>query len=269
MLGLHLLLAFTSLFLPNAIQQGPIYGGTSGGGGGSITYGSAAGCGNGSTTTTVSTNQAGVGCTSLTTVNLPSGALAWGACMFQGTVGTETIAYTDTAGNVYSPGTTLQFNAAAGSFQMFFAKNTTANASDAGTCTISASVGGSATSAAILGYITGANTSTPQDVSNAGNANDGGSSGTTFTSANFSTTNATEYVLACAASSTNNTFTVGTIGGVGATIAFTSSQVPNGAGTGILGCEYRITSGTLSTQNANFTYSASSRWNIGVNSFHP
>lgn len=262
MLGLHLLLWLTSLFFP--VPQGPIFGPTSGGGG-SITFGTSIGCQTGLTTTTVSTN--GSGCVTNPTLNLPSGALAWDACFFQSTTSGQTITTSDTAGNMPT-GNTLQFNSAAGSFQMFYFKNTTANASDAFTCTLSSTTGGGTNSGVVAGYITGANTSTPADVTNAGNANDGGSSGTAIASASFSTTNAAEFVVQCAGVSVQFTApSAGTIGGLTATLTAHSgtaaSQNP------FEYCQYVITSSTLASQTGDITATSSTRWNTAINSFKP
>jgi hypothetical protein len=261
MLGLHLLLWLTSLFLPNAIPQGAIYGGTSGGGG-SISISSFAVNQQDSSATTVAT---------ATTLNIPSGAVAHGACAFQATtdptMGGQTISFSDGT-NTYTQ-IQSQFNAAAGTFATFQVTNATAASGATGTCTLSATTGGANTEAVLFWYTTGLATSSSLDVSTAGNANDGGSSGTAITSASFSTTNAAEEVDACAMTSVNDVWTVGTIGGLTPTLQNTSfSGVGGGPGNGILACETSITSSTLSTQTANFTYGASTRWNISINSFH-
>jgi hypothetical protein len=247
MIGIHLVLWFTSLFMPQVIIGSPPS---------TIAYQTAA----------AGTDQTGTSITSVAT-----SAVSTATCVSAGNCqayvftrsGTTTFSAptTSTSDTCFLISGTLN-NGANPNNELAYCPSVTSNASYVTTCHFTSQ----SYDSCIAVFFSGMAIS-PLDASAKSNA---AASGTTMSlgTNTFNTTQAAEAIVACGSYQANNLiFSAGTIAGLTATLAITSGN--NSAGTNNdSGCEYVITSNLVSSQGASLNLSGSStNLTLGLASF--
>lgn len=199
--------------------------------------------------TLVHTDSATAGASATASITTGTFNLATGSLIVvfaeNSTSSTDSQTVTDTAGNTFTPIQTASADSTH-LIQVFYAKNTTANANDAVTCHFSPSA--SFLSCLELVY-TGADTTAPLDTNFTGNSS---TAGTTATSGTFTTTKPNEVLVAGAVwESGSNVFSAGT----GYTKEVTDTNAIGSA-------EDKIVSSIQTSVTATMTNTASAAWMI-------
>jgi hypothetical protein len=244
MIGLHLVLWFTSLFMPQVIIGSPPA---------SIQY----------QTSAVGTDQTGTNLTSVATAAASTSAcVGAGNCQayvfMRGGTTTFSAPTTSTSDTCNLISGTLN-NSANPNNEMAYCPSVTSSASYVTTCHFT-----SVNYVSCIALFFSGMTASPLDASAKSSAASSGSVMSLGTNT-FTTAQAKEAVIACGSYQANTaTFTAGAIGGLAATLAATSGTSSSGDSA----CEYVITGSVLTSQGANMNISGTStNLSLGLASF--